>query len=190
MPKIIEYHLTDEEVKVLDEAINHAKEPEVRQRATALKLLHRKGSREAVAEVMAVSSVTVGNWHHRWQTEGLAGLKNKARSGRPASADQSYRQRLEQIIETDPADYGYGFTFWTSGRLEAHLRQETGVALSERRFRALLAACGYVFRRPTHDLSGLQDPAAQQAAQDLLDWLKKTPVSRSPSSFSLWTKQP
>jgi len=40
MGKRLQYRLTNEELGVLEEAINHAPEPEVRQRASAIRLLH------------------------------------------------------------------------------------------------------------------------------------------------------
>ena len=105
-------------------------------------------------------------------------------------ADPAYCDLLEKVIEQDPAELGYGFSFWTAGRLLAHMEKVTEVHLSANRFRALLKRCGYVYRQPTHDLSALQDQTARETATELLDWLKKTPVSTKPSSFSLWTKQP
>lgn len=190
MPKRIDYRLTDEQVQVVDEAINHASEPEVRQRAMAIKALHLGHSVETVAEMVGVQMVSIYNWHKRWVTGGIAGLKNRPKSGRPANTNEVYRDLLAEVIEHDPADLGYGFTFWTAGRLQAHMAKVTGVGLSANRFRALLKRCGYVYRHPTHDLSDLQDPKAHDAAQELLDWLKKTPFSTGPSSFSLWTKRP
>lgn len=190
MPKRIDYQLTEEAVHSLDEAINHAPEPEVRQRAMALKLLHLGHATEEVAEMLAVDVGSIYNWRKRWLAEGISGLKNRPRSGRPPNAGQAYRDLLAEVIEQDPAELGYGFTFWTAGRLKAHLEKVTGVQLSANRFRALLKGCGYVYRQPTHDLSDLQDPQAREAAQELLDWLKKTPSSTKPSSFSLWTKRP
>lgn len=189
MPKRIDYQLSDEEISIIDEAINHAREAEIRQRAMALKLLHLGHPAREVAEIIAVDLVSIYNWHKRWKAEGVAGLKNRPRSGRPSNADQAYVKVLERVIEQDPAELGYGFTFWTAGRLLTHLEKETGIHLSPNRFRALLKRCGYVYRQPTHDLSDLQDPAAREAAQELLDWLKKTPASTRPSSFSLWTKR-
>jgi transposase len=190
MPKWINYQLTDEEVQIVDEAINHAAEPEVRQRAMAMKLLHLEHPARVVAEMLAVDLVSIYNWRKRWEAEGMAGLKNRPRSGRPSNAGQAYRELLEKVIGQDPVELGYGFTFWTAGRLLTHMEKETGVRLSPNRFRALLKRCGYVYRQPTHDLSDLQDPKAKEAAQELLDWLKKTPSSTKPSSFSLWTKRP
>jgi len=190
MPKRIDYRLTEEQAHIVDEAINHAPEPEVRQRAIAIKGLHLGHSAEAVAEMSGVQMVSVYNWHKRWLAEGIVGLKNRPKSGRPANTDQTYRDLLAEVIEQDPAELGYGFTFWTAGRLQAHMAKVTGMGLSANRFRVLLKRCGYVYRQPTHDLSDLQDPQARDAAQELLDWLKKTPFSTKPSSFSLWTKQP
>ena len=190
MPKRIDYRLTEEAVQTLDEAINHAPEPEVRQRAMGLKLLHVGHTPEEVAQMLAVDQASIYNWRKRWLAKGIAGLKNRPRSGRPSNAGQAYRELLEKVIDQDPAELGYGFTFWTAGRLLTHMEKATGVRLSPNRFRALLKRCGYVYRNPTHDLSDLQDPKAKEAAQELLDWLKKTPSSTQPSSFSLWTKRP
>ena len=144
MPNRIDYQLTEEDVKILDEAINHAPEPEVRQRAVALKLLHAGHSAQAVAETMGVDLMNIYNWRNRWVAEGIDGLKNRRRSGRPAKATALYPELLEAVIEQGPAELGYGFTFWTAGRLLTHLEQVTGIRRSPNRFRALLKRCSYV----------------------------------------------
>jgi len=190
MPKEIDYHLPDNELRELEEAMSHAKQPEIRKRAMALRLLHLGHSPRAVAEMMKVHIASIYHWRERWLTEGINGLANRPKSGRPANTNQAYRSVLAEVIEQDPAELGYGFTFWTAGRLLAHMQKVTGIRLSVSRFRVLLKGCGYVYRQPTHDLSDLQDPKAREAAAEWLDWLKKTPVSTKPSSLSLWTKRP
>jgi hypothetical protein len=72
------------------------------------------------------------------------------------------------------------------------LHQQTGILLSYGRFRALLSKHNYVWRQPKHDLTALQDPQAQQVAEQILDWLKKTPTSvpSRPFNSSSWTKRP
>ena len=71
----------------------------------------------------------------------------------------------------------------------AHLANETGVVVCERTFRTILAEQGYVYRRPKHDLTSLQDQEAKAEAVETLEMLKKKPKPVK-SSFSLWTKQP
>jgi transposase len=138
---------------------------------------------------MAVEPTTIYQWYHRWRAEGVGGLVNRAKSGRPRKATEAYSKALAETLESDPAELGYEFSIWTVDRLRAHLYQKTGVNLSASRFRVLLKRAGYSYRRPKHDLTDLQDPQAREAAKEIITWLKKTP-SKGPSSFSLWTKQP
>ncbi len=70
-----------------------------------------------------------------------------------------------------------------------HLEKQTGIRFSYTQFRALLSKHEYVYRQPKHHLSDLQDAEAKAAAEELLDWLKKSPSPKSPSSSSLWTKR-
>jgi hypothetical protein len=67
------------------------------------------------------------------------------------------------------------------------LEKETGIDLSEGRFRALLKRKGYRYRRPKYDLSHLQDKKAKKQAEGLLEEMKKR-ASETISNCSLWTK--
>jgi putative transposase len=189
MTKPISYALTDEQLVEIEQAMSQAKKPEVRQRATAIRLLHLGHKPEEVAGMLAISLATVYNWHSRWRAGGVEGLANHPKSGRRAKATQEYVQKLEEALESDPSELGYEFNIWTVDRLRAHLYQQTGIRLSASRFRALLKKHDYVYRQPKHDLSDLQDAEAREAAKELLAWLKKS-ASTEPSSSSLWTKRP
>lgn len=59
MAKRLSFRLTDEEVSVLEEAINHAPEAEVRQRASALRMLHLGQTPVAVGQAAMVTSNTI-----------------------------------------------------------------------------------------------------------------------------------
>jgi transposase len=189
MPKARDYHLTEQELQAIEAAVRHDKRPEVRQRCTAIRLLHMGYKPEQVAEMQAVSNPTIYSWIKRWQSDGVDGLANKPRSGRPLKADDAYSLALVEVIDKEPDEFGYDFSMWTVDRLRAHLEKQTGVNLSESRLRALLKRKGYRYRRPKHDLGHLQDKEAKAKAADLLEDLKKR-SSETISSSSLWTKQP
>lgn len=188
MPKALDYHLNESELRAIEAAIRHDKRPEVRQRCNAIRLLHLGRKPEQVAEMQAVSKPTIYAWFKRWRREGIEGLAIKPRSGRPSKADEAYIQTLAEVIEKDPDAFGYDFTVWTVDRLRLHLEKETGIALSEPRLRALLKRKGYRYRRPKHDLSHLQDKEAKANAEEVLEELKKR-ASETISSSSLWTKR-
>lgn len=189
MPKRTNYELTDEELKEIERTIGESQDVRLVKRATGLRLLHYGHSPVAVAEMLMVALPTVYGWHKRWQEGGLAGLQDKAKSGRPRVADEEYCQLLEQALGQEPQVYGYPFAIWTLGRLRAHLAERTGKTLSAERFRALMQRLGYVYRRPKRDLSRLQDKTAHAQAEALLEELKKE-QGKTISSSSLWTKRP
>jgi putative transposase len=182
-----EYQLKPKELAKVEKAIRQDKRAEVRQRAMAIRLLHLGQKPEAVAEQQMVSVPTIYNWHKVWREEGLEGLANKPKTGRPSKATETYCRKLEELLAKEPSEYGYRFAIWTSDRLRAHLEKETGILLSESRFRALLKKKGYRYRRPKHALSHLQDKTAKQKAEKLLEAMKKR-ASETISNSSLWTK--
>lgn len=189
MSRRIHFSLTTEELAAVETAMHHALQVEVRQRATAIRMLHLGHKPEVVAELLAVAPSTVWNWHRRYRAAGLEGLANQPKSGRPAKADTAYVEAVETALATDPRVLGYAFSVWTLNKLRLHLANITGILLSYSRFRALLRRHNYVYRQPKHDLSGLQDAEVKAAAEQLLDWLKKSPSATPPSSSSLWTKR-
>jgi transposase len=152
-----------------------------------IRLLHLGRKPEEVAEQQMVSVPTIYNWHRLWRENGLEGLANKPQKGRPPKANDAYYQKLDELLEKEPSEFGYRFAIWTSDRLRVHLEKETGILLSEGRFRALLKKRGYRYRRPKHDLSHLQDTKAKKRAEKMLEEMKKR-VSETISNSSLWTK--
>jgi len=189
MPKARDYHLTEEELMAVETAIRRDKRPEVRQRCTAIRLLHLDHKPGEVAEIQAVSIPTIYGWIERWRDGGVEALANRPKSGRPLKADDGYSRTLEDVIAKEPGELGYDFAIWTSDRLRAHMKKETGIDLSDSRFRALLKRKGYRYRRPKQDLGHLQDKKAKAEAAELLEELKKR-SSETISGSSLWMKRP
>lgn len=187
MAKRIDFRLSDEQIAELSEAIRRDKRPEVRQRATGLRLLSRGDKPESVAEVMSVTGATVYNWWHRYQAKGIDGLANRPKGRPEAKADAAYLAALETAIESEPSELGYDFAIWTVERLRDHLAQATGVELSVDYLRVLIRRQGYVYRRPKHDLTSLQDAEAKAAAQIELEALKRG-RDQAIAGSSLWTK--
>ena len=59
MPKALNFHLTEEGLREIVEAIKHEKRAEVRHRAMGLRLLHEGKSPKEVAAFSGVSQPTV-----------------------------------------------------------------------------------------------------------------------------------
>lgn len=187
MPKQINFQLTEAQRAELTKATKHEKRPEVRQRAAGICLLGRGDKPAVVAETLGVAQVTVYAWWHRYQAHGLEGLANQAK-GRPETrVDDAYLHALAQTLDREPSDLGYDFAIWTVERLRDHLAKQTSVHLSVGYLRRVMREHGYVYRRPKHDLTNLQDPAVKAAAASFLDELKRGSQATHIGS-SLWTK--
>jgi transposase len=140
------YQLEEEDLADIEQAICQDERTRVRQRATAIRMLHLGNCPSKVAEEMSVSLASVYNWYARFQTDGLKGLSDNPRSGRPSLADDDYCRLLEETIKKYPPQLGYGFSTWTVKRLRDHLEKETGKCLSYECFRHLLKEQGFRVR--------------------------------------------
>jgi transposase len=189
MPKKNNYTLSTDELLTIEQAIKNDPDLRVRPRAQIIRLLHLGHPPQGVAELLSISRGQVYWWYNRWRDAGLSGLADQPRSGRPTIGDEPLMAELERLLESDPQALGYAFTVWNVPRLLAHLEQVMEVKMHPNTLRNLLERMDYVYRRPKHDLTPLQDEAAKQRAADLLEALKKKPKTRK-SNFSLWTKRP
>ncbi len=169
----IEYKLEQEELVEIERAIRQDKRPEVRQRATVIRLLHLQYRPETIATQQMVSLPTIYNWHRLWREKGICGLVNQPRKGRPPKADDSYCEKLAEAIEKGPSEYGYRFATWTLDRLRQHIENETGILLSKSRFRALVKKKRYRYRNLKYGKGHFQEAKAKKIAEKLLEETKK-----------------
>jgi transposase len=72
---------------------------------------------ERIAERVGASKVTVLKWRSRYEAQGLAGLADEARSGRPRRVD--HRAVVAATLKPPPKKYGV--THWSSRLLGRHL---------------------------------------------------------------------
>lgn len=97
----------------------------------------------ALAEQRNERPAPIGEQRTLARRGGVEQLATKTRSGRPAKAAEAYIRLVAEVVEKEPQELGYHFTVWSIDRLRLHLVKETGIELSEARFRALLKARGY-----------------------------------------------
>lgn len=138
MPKTLTFQFPAHDLANIKQAIKQDKRLEVRQRAIGLRMLHEGKPPKAVAEFFSVSQPTVYDWYHRWQAQGVAGLANRPKSGRPLKAKPDYVALLKEVVEQNPQDLGYAFGLWTTERLRLHMKSKTGIELKPTQLRSVL----------------------------------------------------
>jgi transposase len=84
MPKRLNFQLDTEQVTQVGQAKRKDKRAEVRQRATAVHLLHLGHEPPAEAQMLSVTVQAIYQWYHRFVRAGIEGLANQPK-GRPQS---------------------------------------------------------------------------------------------------------
>jgi transposase len=126
-----------------------------------------------IAQIFECDEATVRQWIERFEAEGVAGLRDHPRSGRPRKADAVARETIRQQIEVPPLAFGYFFGFWTLVTLCSHLATTVSLYLSRATLRRLLRSFGYRWRRPRHDLP--IDPCAAEKMWGLYERIIRAP---------------
>jgi transposase len=167
------WKLTDRQWDALDELRFSTTEVAVFRNATVILMSSLGRSVPSIAQELGCSPATVDNVRRRYRQRGLAGLVPRKSSGRRSRATPEYRAALRRVVQTPPSTFGYGFSVWSVARLGEHLKQQTGIPLSDDRLRAILHEEGFSFQRPKHTMKGKRDEAAYEKARRKLKGLKK-----------------
>jgi transposase len=87
------------------------------------------------------------NWVRRFNAEGLAGLQDKPKPGRPPTHDPKTRSALIGLARTKPDSLGYPYKLWTLERLQTAFQERDGVHLSDSTIWEWVEAEGFRWKR-------------------------------------------
>ena len=110
---------------------------------------------------------TVEYWVRRFESDGLGGLSDGERSGRPGRLSGQQMKKIDAALRRSPADFGLSTHLWDGKTLSAFLRRTMGVPLGPRQCQRLFRQLGYRLRKPR--------PQVAHADPDLQRTHKKTP---------------
>ncbi len=114
------------------------------------------------AQVFNHSPRSIHNWLHRLLDQGLSGLQDEPRSGRPARLSQAELAQLRQDLLHSPRELGYDQNLWDGVLLSHHLAHKYSVHLKVRRCQSLFHELGFSLQRPRPQAIEA-DPSKQEA---------------------------
>src|SRR3954454_10136879 len=101
-------------------------------RMLALALVLEGASREDAARAAGMDRQTLRDWVHRDNAEGLAGLHDRPRSGRPPRLTPEQMGELENVVEQGPDPARDGVVRWRRVDLPALINARFAVELHAR----------------------------------------------------------
>ncbi len=109
--------------------------------------LSREGKRvPAIAGELRVSEGMVRQWIKRFNAEGLPGLADLPRSGKPPTYTKEQVGEVIATSLTNPRILQLPFASWTLDRLEVYLGEERGIPIKRSRISEILVAEGLRWR--------------------------------------------
>jgi transposase len=140
--------LTDDEAETVKRLAHSRTEPARSvERAKIVWLSHEDRLVPAIAQELQLAPKTVRMWLKRFNADGLAGLEDAARSGRPATYTVAEVGEVIATALTNPQSLELPFASWTLDRLEAYLNETKGIAIKRSRIDEMLLAEGLRWRK-------------------------------------------
>jgi len=115
-----------------------------------------------VARLLGDAPRTVEYWVRRFEEEGLFGLVEGERPGRPPRLSDEQIGEIDQASNSTPKQAGLTANLWDGKTLAAFIRERFGVELGVRQCQRLFRQLGFRMRKP-RPLIARADPARQEA---------------------------
>src|SRR5690349_16134831 len=160
-------------------------------RMLALALVLEGCSREEAARAAGMDRQTLRDWVHRYNAEGVEGLRDRPRSGRKPRLTPAQGAELAAVVERGPDPDRDGVVRWRRVDLQALIEARFAVRPHERTVGKVLRRLGFsrVSVRPRHPKA---DAAAQAAFKKASPswWRERCPSTpaASRSRSGSWTR--
>ena len=130
----------------------------------ALVVLHKAEGEtfRQIGQVLHIRPMTAQAAVTRYKQGGIACLKTRQSSGRPAVKKDRMKQALNELIKQNPQAFGYLRTTWSLRAIAKHLDKELGIKTSNVHVWRILKELGISYKMPK---ARVQSPDADYPAK-------------------------
>jgi transposase len=148
-------------ILILQDEIRRSYEARYDHRLHAVLMVAQGQSCNRVAQLLGDSPRAVAYWANRFEAEGLSGLADADRPGRPSKIDAHQLRAVEEALRSHPSQYGLEGNLWDGKMLSRFIEQQFAVELGVRQCQRLFRRLGFRLRKP-RPLIAKADPERQQ----------------------------
>lgn len=146
-------------------------------RFTAAVLFRQGTTQAAVARKLRVSPEAARLWHDAWKQGGKRALKSKGASGAKPRLTKADKRQVERVLLKGPTAAGYATPLWTLERIQAVIRQETGVRYHPAHVWKILTGMGWSRQKPERRSRERNEAAIREWVEDTWPGIKKGEVT-------------
>src|SRR5262245_32292012 len=141
-----------------------------------------------VADRVGVGRAAAYEWLHRFNAEGLKGMTDHPRPGRPHTYTPEQRAEVSAAALTEPEALGLPFASWTLDRLRAYLSEHKGIGIKRTRIDEILIAEGLRWRKRETWFGYKADPDFAAKRGRSRPSTPARPTARSSSASTRWDR--
>jgi transposase len=139
-------------------------------RIAALLLMLDGSTSTRVAELFGISRWSMVKWIQRVNGEGISGVEEKPKPGRPARFDTRVRKKLEEALQRSPREFGLKRNRWDGIVVVEYLERVHGVHLKVRQAQRWIRRLGFSLRQPIYRYA----QATKEGVEEFRETIKKT----------------
>ena|ERR1700683_220687 len=144
----------------LQDEIRRSEESRYDHRLHGVLLVAQGMSCRQVAGLLGDAPRSVENWVRRFEKNGLAGLQEGDRSGRPQRLSTEQLAKINVVLRETPRAAGLSQNLWDGKALSAWIVREYGISLGVRQCQRMFRRLDFRLRKP-RPMIGKGDPAVQ-----------------------------
>src|ERR1700680_1169709 len=115
-----------------------------------------------VAHLLGDAPRSVESWVNRFESDGLAGLSERERAGRPRRLDDRQRAAVDRVLRRSPQAAGLSGNLWDGKTLSTWMEQSYGITIGVRQCQRMFRQLGFRLRKPRPALAQA-NPEVQKA---------------------------
>ena len=145
----------------LQDEIRRSRDSRYDHRLHAVLLVAQGMSCPQVGRLLGDAPRTVEYWVHRFEEEGLSGLVDLERSGRPSRLNDEQYREIGEVLRQSPLDVGLDTNLWDGKTLSKFIESRYGISLGVRQCQRLFRQLGFRLRKP-RPVIARADPEQQE----------------------------
>lgn len=167
--------IPQEELDEIYKAMKSEKNAKVYKRYQSLYLYHKGNTCKEISEILGIDPKTVSTINQLYYKEGLEGIVDKPRSGRPRRLSEIQEYEIkDMVLKKLPSDVGFPSDFnWTAGLIAKYIKKNYGQDYSIKGVTIILERLGLSYTRPTYVLAKA-DKDKQEQFKEEFETIKKT----------------
>ena len=137
-----------------------------------------------IADALKVHRSKVCLWLRRWQQDGMEGILEGHRPGRPSALSERQRQALADILDSGPVAYGFTSGVWTCPMVARVIEEEFSVPYHPAHVSRILHDLRFSVQRPKKILAKADKTLQSKWIRYRYPDIKKKPRAKGQPSFS------